>query len=197
MTDFSVSDISGKLDEPTRRVMLDLILAWARYDSLVSQWLLYAYGLSPDGGSILLGNMGTRTKLERIKDLYQHHGMKSAVSRIAHLQKGHATFVDYRNAIAHYGCGGQNTSKPEFVLFAPVKTQKGHVGKMLMEQLSVRMMVTATLFAEEMGDQLRPFVEPFLALPSTPPPEPPQFLGESPTTLRTKPKNKRRSRPQS
>jgi len=110
--DLSPENLTFNLDPETREAMLSLVLAWGRYDGLISQWLLQAFSLSLDSGSILLGNMDTRTKLDRLKGLYQHHGKKAVVANIAKLQKDHLEFVDIRNLIAHSGCAGQVRSHP-------------------------------------------------------------------------------------
>jgi hypothetical protein len=197
MEQFSVSDISNNLDEETRGVMLDLILSWARYDGLISQWVLLAYGLTPDAGSLLLGNMDTRTKLDRLKALYEHHSMQEGVARIAALQKGHAHYVDIRNAIAHSACGGQNTSEPKRVLFAPVKTIKGQLGKMLMEQIHIDLMREAAKFAGDAGDKLLGFTDALLMRRSPPPPEPPELAPGFRPSPQRKGGNKRPTPPRS
>ena len=176
--------------------MLDVILQWARFDGLVSQWVLFAYGLSPDGGALLLGTMDTRNKLDKIKALYEHHGMTEAVGRIAYLQKCHGKLVDVRNAIAHAACGGQKKSDPKMVIFAPVKAMKGMVGKMMVETHSIGKMKLAAQFATEVSNQLYEFTQPFLPRLSEPPAEPPELLGKTPASPEKKRDNKRRSRPQ-
>ena len=177
--------------------MLDLILQWARYDGLISQWLLYAYGLSIDGGSILLGNMDTRTKLERLKGLYEHHGMTAAVGRIAELQKAHLSLVGIRNLIAHAGCGGMDADKPWMAVFAPVKAHKGSPGLMISESIGFSAMQTAERFAREMANQLYEFTNPLLVRLSEPPPEPPEFLGGPRPKPRKKRESKRKRQPRS
>lgn len=192
MEQFSKDDLTFTLDDKARAVMLGVILEWARYDSLVSQWLLYAFGLSPDEGAILLGNMDTRTKLERVKNLYQHHAMDEAVDRIARLQKAHGDLVDVRNAIAHAMCAGHRKSDPEQIIFAPVRPVKGRLGNMLVEMHSVKSMEAAAFFAKGIADQLHPFVEPFLPRPPKSPPEPPELLGQSGARSKTHGKKRQR-----
>jgi hypothetical protein len=175
--DLSPENLTFNLDSNSREAILDLVLAWGRYDGLISQWLLHAFGLSLDSGSILLGNMDTRTKLDRLKGLYQHHGMKSAVANIAKLQKAHLEYVDIRNLIAHSGCAGQVKSHPWMVAFAPVKTTKGLLDTMIIEAVSVTRMHNAERWAQETSDALFTFIQMCQPRSAPLPPEPPVFPG--------------------
>ena len=182
MQETPAEDVSQNLDDEAREVMLDLVLQWARYDGLVSQWVLHAYGLSADNGALLLGNMDTKTKLDRLKLLYEHHQMAKAVSRIAELKKAHLALVGIRNLLAHAACGGLSVSDPNKIYFSPVKAAKGRLGMMTIEAHTKDDFRLAARFAREMSDQIYLFIQPLLERPSPPPPEPPEFLGESPAT---------------
>ena len=69
MPDFDLSDLSHDIHQEARDVICDVILSWARLDSLVSQLALLSFGLALDGGTILLGAMDTKAKLDRLKKL--------------------------------------------------------------------------------------------------------------------------------
>lgn len=194
--DVSPENLTFSLSDEARRVILDLVLQWARYDALVSQWLLLAFGLSFDSGSILLGNMDTRTKMERLKGLYQHHGKASAVRKIANLQKAHAGLVDIRNLIAHSGCAGHVKSDPRFVAFAPVRTVKGSLDTMVIEAVPVWKMEVAERFAREMSIKLYLFIQQLDFPRAAPPPEPPEFLAETdPSPRKNAGKKRQQPRP--
>jgi len=183
--DLSPENLTFNLDPETREAMLSLVLAWGRYDGLISQWLLQAFSLSLDSGSILLGNMDTRTKLDRLKGLYQHHGKKAVVANIAKLQKDHLEFVDIRNLIAHSGCAGQVRSHPWMVAFAPVKTTKGLLNTMVVEAVSISVMHNAERWAREVSDSLHGFIQTLEVRNAPPPPEPPEF----PRAIHSNPQN--------
>jgi hypothetical protein len=171
----SPENLTFLLDDSSRTAILDLVLAWGRYDGLISQWVLHAYGLSLDSGSILLGNMDTRSKLERLKNLYQHHGMKPAVASISKLQKDHLEFVGIRNLIAHSACAGQVGSHPWLIAFAPVRTAKGQLDTMIVEAVSISVMQNAERWVREVSDSLHGFIRTLEMRNASLPPEPPEF----------------------
>jgi hypothetical protein len=114
---FTPDDLED-LDQSNRDALCDLMLAWARYDSLVTQLMILAFHLTLDGGPILLGNMETRVKLDRLKKLYDHFGMTAASESIGNLRQWHRKYVDVRNTIAHSACAGQRKSDPDYIIFS-------------------------------------------------------------------------------
>lgn len=159
-----------------RAIMLDLVLAWARYDALVGQLLSIAYNLPLDGSTLLIGNMDTKTKLDRLKLIYEHHGMKQSVNRIDLLRKKHLELVFTRNHVAHSICGGLLKDDPDKVVFIPFKAIKGALGEMAIYQVSLIDMQTAQRFAKTIGDDLNVFNNERARPPSKCPPELPVFV---------------------
>ena len=161
----------------SKEAILTLVLAWARYDALVSQWLIVAFDLPLDVGAILLGNMDTRGKIDKLKALYAHHGLTEAVENIGTLYIGHMAIVGIRNTLMHSGCGGLSADDPDALVFAPVKNAKGALGSMVVEIIKIEHIKLAAQFAQEMGDTLYDFVNPLLVTRlQEPPPLPPEFL---------------------
>ena len=151
--DFDPDDIIRELSDDVKIQIADLILQWARMDGLVSQWVIRVFGMGLDTGAILLGNMDTRTKLERIKKLSAHHKL-AATERIADLLKLHAGHVDVRNLLAHAVCGGVRKSDPNRLIFAPVRQLQGKVGHMIVDLVHVDQIIAATNFARGAADEL-------------------------------------------
>ena len=155
--------------------MLDLILSWARYDTLISQWLIYAFGMSLDDGAIIVGSMDTKTKIDRLKGIYQHHGMGGAVTSLNRLLTAHLDKRWIRNHIAHSPCVGRLKSNPETVVFLAVKASKGHLGNMAVYEISLDDMKKTEAYARTVADELNEFAKKLKSPPSTRPPEPPVF----------------------
>src|SRR6185436_6534463 len=101
MPELQLDDINQKLTDEARGVICDLVLGWASYEYALSLWTLLAFGMNLDCGSIMLGRMDARGKLEKLKQLYGHHHKKHVVEKIVILSKKHAEFVDTRNTVAH------------------------------------------------------------------------------------------------
>lgn len=159
---FEIDNINPNITPAARKAMCNLILAWASYDSLVSQWVIVSFGLPLDAGSILVGNMDTRNKLERLETLYRHHGLNGAVS-IKALRKEHLEHVEVRNRICHAHCAGVFRSDWKRVVFAPVKDSRGEPGNMQVEAIHIDQMKAATKFAKLAASNINRLVEAALA----------------------------------
>ena len=131
MIEFQTSDVTSTIDQEARDLIVELILAWARFDSLVTQWTFRLFGMGPDEGSIFIGNMDTKSKLDKVKALFKHHGIKNSVDRIAELAKLAKVHADVRNSICHKTCGGHSKSNPDRLIFSNGKIYPQRPGKML------------------------------------------------------------------
>jgi hypothetical protein len=180
MPDFTLDDLEPDISAIARDIICDVVLSWARLDSLVSQLVLTAFGLAIDGGTILLGQMDTRTKLDRLKRLYDHHGMTDAAQSISNLRSWHKRHVDVRNAIAHHTCAGSWKSDPSMIVFAPVRARQGVLNQVEIEHIPIAYMVAATDFAVKISDALMGVVEQLPSRSALQPPEPPAFLPPDP-----------------
>ncbi|MBC8036975.1 MAG: hypothetical protein H7X89_07145 [Rhizobiales bacterium] len=155
---FAVENLNRKINQAARNSICELVLAWASYDSLVSQWIIVSFALPLDAGSILIGNMDTRTKLERLEALYRHHGISGATS-IKALRTEHRDHVGIRNRVCHAHCAGSFRSDPKRIVFAPVKDVRGEPGQMLVEAIHVDQMRAAAAFATNAAKNINRLVD--------------------------------------
>lgn len=184
--EFSISDVSNEIDEETRGLIADLILAWARYDSLVTQWTYRTFNMTADEGSIFIGNMDTRTKLERIKALYKHYGHTSSVEKVAELAKLSKPHTEVRNTICHKTCGGHSRSDPDRLVFSSGKIFPQKPGVMLVELIHLDQIRSAIGFAKHNADMISKIVDRLIGLqeaqhgqsPDNPPSSQPDPLRE-------------------
>lgn len=172
---FTLDDLQPTLTQDTRNAIGDVILQFARLDALVSQFVLCAFHMTLAEGPILLGTMDTRGKLDRVQLLYEHHGMKDAVKYIANLKEAHKHYVNGRNTIAHSTCAGTRISRPDQIVFSPVKIDKGHLDNIPLVLLTVEGMRRAAGWAQIAANMLAEAVTSLVEKPSQPPPEPPEF----------------------
>ncbi len=161
---FDVSDKANEIDQKARDLISDLILSWARYDSIITHWVIRSFGMGMDEGSIFIGNMDTKTKLNRIKALYKHFGFDDVASDIADLSKAHEEHADVRNTVCHKACAGQSKSNPERLIFAGAKAVSGKPGQMLVELLHLEQLERARHFAKLNADKIMGIVEVQIAL---------------------------------
>lgn len=160
MTNFDPENVNPTVSDEARMAIADLVLSWARFDALMSQMIILAFDLDLDVGAILIGNMDTRAKFDRIIKLYEHFGMPGA-QKFKELKVLHAKHVDLRNTICHAGCGGTLKSDPARIVFAPVRIMKGETGSMMIEVVHLDSIRAAAVFAQKNGDQLNLLIEHF------------------------------------
>ena len=158
MADFDIDNLEPDLPQNVRLVIADLVLAWARFDALVSQLLIQVFNLPLESGSILIGNMDTRAKFDRMIKLYEHLGSPNAQT-LKELRTLHSRHVDLRNTVTHASCGGVLKSDPDWVVFAPVRVMKGELGSMTIEQHHISRIAAAVMFAKENGDEINRLLE--------------------------------------
>ena len=147
-------ELEPNVSPAARIVMAELIMGWAMFEASLSHFLLLAFGIALDEGSILIGNMDTRTKLDRLQTLYKHHGMKSAATNIRNLIAVHKHFVDVRNVVAHHVCMGHYVADPDMLMFSAGRVSPGHKGMIRGVSYSVHQMSAATDFAYITGEML-------------------------------------------
>ena len=170
-----MDDIEASLTDEAKRVMLHLILSWARLDAALTHYLLIVTGVSYDNGSILIGRMDTRAKIEKLKSIYQHHAMEDAASSISNLAILHKRYVNSRNAIAHYHCVGTERADPKTVVFLTGSISKGIKGSTAGKTFTLEHMAASADFAHRAASMLRGKMPKGQWKPSKPPPEPPSF----------------------
>lgn len=121
-------DIESIFDKTSQSVsneikikIADLVINWARFDSAVGAWnaaILNSYGLPYDLASIMTGNLDTKTRIERIKQIAKHYDMNEEANGIASMLRHYEVHVEIRNAVVHQNLLGIFEEK-SLVYFAP------------------------------------------------------------------------------
>ncbi len=155
-----MDDLDRTLTQDAKDAICDLVLAWAGFDTTVSYWMGLTFGLDIDIASILIGNMDTRTKLDRMKLVYDHLGAPQASASIGRLVKAHGEFVDTRNAIAHRRCVGMTHTDCERLIFTSSKHIRKDVGRFEVLAIDVEQLKAATSFANEAVEKILKISEP-------------------------------------
>lgn len=163
MIEFSISDVSSTIDKESRNLVADLVLAWARYDSLVTQWTYRSFGMGPDEGSIFIGEMPTKSKLDKLKALFTHYGHATTAKLVADISKQSKLHADVRNSICHRTCGGHSKSDPDRLIFSDGRIFKTKPGKMLVELIHLDQIKAATKFAAKSADAISKLVDALVA----------------------------------
>ena len=164
MDEFQIALCTHTIDNESQMLIAQLVLAWARYDSLVTQWTYRSFNMSADEGSIFIGNMDTKTKLDRLKALYKHFGITESVERITEIAKNSKIHADVRNTICHKSCGGHSKNDPDRLIFSNGKIYPQLPGKMMVELIHLDQIRDAIGFASSTADGISAQVDALIAL---------------------------------
>jgi hypothetical protein len=121
MTDFTKDDFNAELSDGLARTLLNVVLAFARFDTALSAWLVQAYGMPLDRGSLLVENMDIGNKIIRLRKIYSHRGETTTASNLTRLKKQFDQHRVVRNTIAHATCCGTLKGRGDTVIFAPLR----------------------------------------------------------------------------
>ena len=165
MAYLQLDDIDLCITKEAKLAVADMVLAWAALDTMISYWVLLLFGMPMDTGSILLGNMDTKTKITRLKQFFQHHGNAKEAALAQRLSKSHEKFVDARNTIAHRRCFGMQKSDPTRLMFSSTKHILGEVGKFEILAIDLSEIRAATKFASDAEKSIFRLTEPLQGLP--------------------------------
>lgn len=146
---FDMSDLDRTLTDADKLVMAETILAWADLDTGISRLTFLMFGMESDAGSILLGNMDLKTKVERMKMLYEHYGNATGKNSMVRLIAAMKEFSFSRNSIAHRKCIGRLISDPDRLVFMSAKHVKAEPGRFEMLCIDRSEMTASAEFARK------------------------------------------------
>jgi hypothetical protein len=158
---FDVDDLECVVTDADKLIMAETILAWADLDTGISRLTLLLLGLHADAGSILIGNMDLKTKVERIKSLYEQYGNAAAKDSFTKLIKSMKDFSSSRNAIAHRKCIGRLISQPTRVVFLSSKHVKGQRDRVEMMCVDHSEMIASADFARKAAASVHRKIDAF------------------------------------
>lgn len=139
--------------------MAETILAWADLDTGISRLILLVFRVEDDAGSILIGNMDLKTKVEKIKALYDHHGQKSSSASLGKLITAMREYSSCRNSVAHRKCIGKSKSAPTRLLFLSARHVKGVPGQFEMLSIDHSELVASAAFARDASVKIHELIE--------------------------------------
>lgn len=155
---FNIDDLDPNLSNQDRLIMAETILAWADLDTGISRLILLVFGVQDDAGSILIGNMDLKTKVEKIKALNDHHTIVKNVTTFTKIAKEMKKCSDCRNVIAHRKCVGKLTSSPQRLVFLSAKHVKKVPGQFEMIAIGHSEFVNSAKFARQTSDDIHTMI---------------------------------------
>ncbi len=164
MAHFDIADLDRSgLSEAARDAMLDLILAWAHLDGMLSQWVAAKFGLAPDKTAILLGRSDAQSKLLKLQRLYAMEGADELVPTIRAIRKSYAKQVSPRNTVAHASCRGFLKSESDRIVFAAFEAVK--LGELAIDTIPIEVMERSTRWANLLSERVEKIINILDPLP--------------------------------
>jgi hypothetical protein len=156
---FDIDDLERVLTDIDKLIMMETILAWAELDTGISRLTLLVFGMDFDAGSILIGNMDLKTKVERIKALCEHRGHAAAKEWAAKLIPAMQEHSISRNAVAHRKCVGRLISQPTRLVFMSAKHVKGYAGRFEMMAIDHSELTASAKFARKAAKEVGAMID--------------------------------------
>lgn len=156
---FDMDNLERVITDADKFVMVETILAWADLDTGISHLTLLMFGLEHDAGSILIGNMDFKTKVERLKALHDHHGKSGAAASLGRLITSMRTFSASRNTVAHRKHVGRMKSDPTRLVFLSSKHVKGKPGHFEILCVDHSELIASAKFARDASAKVQIMIE--------------------------------------
>lgn len=151
-------DIDNKIPDSHKLILADLIIAWGKFESLVSQWVILSFGMKLDIGALLVGKMDIDNKLNRLQKLFAHHHLSGA-EKIKKLKKDYKKHADIRNKLAHAALVGISKIEPDRLVFAVTEQEQGRPDHMIIDLVHLEQLQCATAFAESVSSELNELID--------------------------------------
>lgn len=158
---FDVNDLDRTIEDDDRLIMAETILAWADLDTGISRLILLVFGLADDAGSILIGNMDLKSKVEKIKVLYDHLGNKAGAANLTKLITAMKAYSQCRNTVAHRKVIGKLISQPTRLVFLSARHVKGQPGKFEVDCVDHSELVASAKFARDAAVKVNSLIVKF------------------------------------
>lgn len=147
--EFDPSDLDEIIPDAHKIAIADLMLAWGRFDTMLTRFMCKIFSMGDHIGSIFIGTMDIRSKLLKIKEVGLLHGTEGFASQMQVMSDNYSNHAQVRNAIAHNYLSGVSKKEPERLIFYPYKLLKKDKTRMSVAYYHVEQIKTATLFANE------------------------------------------------
>lgn len=163
------SDITYGVPREAAEAFANLIIVWSKYENALTDWIATAFEMRFDATRIMVGNMETRNKIDKLIAIYKHNGNSSEVDRLRDLRTKDKEFSDIRNTIIHCSyMGYQRRPDGDHILFyATNKVIAEDEPKIKVRFVSVRLIHATIAFARRWAKKILDEcpIEPLLAPP--------------------------------
>lgn len=151
-------DLERNLPDDVRKVLLDVILAWASLDMATGFFVASVCGLTPDEGADKFGRKEISDKLKRASKTLQNRGKEELASKVCEIADVYPDKALLRRRIAHSRCAGVRKSLPHRIIFLPFE-REGPPGNLAVEIIDISKFADAARWAIDVHDYLMQHVD--------------------------------------
>lgn len=144
--------------EASKSILL-LMRSWPFYELALTEWLSVETGMQPDIARIMIGNMDTRNKLDKLVELHKHRNLTKQSQTVELIKKGDRNHSKTRNTVVHCPLMGAHKSNPETLSFLTSKFVKGRPDVVKANRVKLGSILAAAQFANAVSDQILASVE--------------------------------------
>jgi hypothetical protein len=139
-TDFDPLMLDKSMPQSAQEAILMLMRAWPLFEIALTDWLIAVAGMTTDIGTLMVGRMDTRGKIDKLKEIYSHLGNKEQVQWLTNLNKSARRYTVIRNIVVHsiYLGHKPDPKQPEeyqliFSNHRPIKGRRKSIGAVVVK----------------------------------------------------------------
>lgn len=148
-----LEQITRPLPDHINRDIVLMFQAWALLEAALTMWLIALIDIEDDVGRLIVDRFDTRTKISRIKEIYDHLRNDNMVKTSKEISSQYEKWIDTRNIIAHKVCFGISTDGTH-LMFSTGKYVRQKRDEMNMIGIDLNDIARCAKFAGGMAGQI-------------------------------------------
>ncbi|WP_375453656.1 hypothetical protein [uncultured Methylobacterium sp.] len=103
-----LAQISKPFPDNVNGDIVVMFRAWALMEAALTMWLIALMGVDDDVGRLVVDRFDTRTKISRIREIYDHFQNDDMTKTVKEVSYNYEKWVETRNIVAHKVCFGMS-----------------------------------------------------------------------------------------
>jgi hypothetical protein len=158
MPNIDLSTLDREMSAVAKDTILNLLNAWAWFESILTEWLVDETKMEPDTARIVFGRMDPKGKLDKLSELFKHKGVEEKAKIAGRIRREIELHSVVRNTVVHCPHIGVDPKAPTVLLYLAAKFVKGNAEAIAVHSVSIDEILTAAKFALAATEELTKIV---------------------------------------
>ncbi len=98
---FDPTLLNKNMPQDAQEAIISLLRAWVIFEIALTDWLIDVTEMNNEIGSLLIGRMDTRGKIDKLKEIYAHLEDKTQVKSLQNLSRSTEGYSRIKNTAVH------------------------------------------------------------------------------------------------